>query len=142
MELERDGYTISTEGERLDIDAIHGFLSQEAYWSPGVARDVVERAIEHSLCFGLYASDGAQAGFARAVTDRATYAYLADVFVFPAHRARGLGKWLVETMLSHPELRSLRHIQLVTDDAHSLYARFGFGPLRNPARHLERVTPG
>ena len=128
------GYEISTDPARLDLDVIHRFLSEDAYWSPGVPRDVVERALANSLCFGLYAPDGAQAGFARAVTDRATFAYLADVFVLPAHRDRGLGVWLVETVLAHPDLQGLRRVELATVDAHGLYERFGF----RPASYVER----
>ena len=123
--LRRGDYVISTDPSRLDLDAIHAYLSEEAYWSSGVPREVVERSIEHSLNFGLYrAAD--QAGFARVVTDYATFAWLADVFVLPAHREAGLGKWLVETAVSHPELRHLRRWVLATGDAHGLYARFGF----------------
>jgi GNAT superfamily N-acetyltransferase len=132
------GYEISTDPARLDLDVIHRFLSEDAYWSPGVARDVVERALANSLCFGLFAPDGGQAGFARAVTDRATFAYLADVFVLPAHRGRGLGVWLVETMLAHPDLQGLRRIELATVDAHGLYERFGFRPLARVERFLAR----
>ena len=99
MEWERDGYVISTDRDRLDVDVIHGFL-RSAYWSPNVPR-----SIENSVCFGLYGPDGAQAGFARALTDKAAFAYLADVFVLEPHRGRGLGKWLVETVLSHPDLQ-------------------------------------
>lgn len=137
----RDGYTISTDRSRLDVDAIHRFLTEDAYWSPGIARDVVERAIANSLCFGLHAPDGSLAGFARVVGDRATFAYLADVFVLPAHRGRGLGKWLVETVLAHPDVRGMSRIRLVTDDAQGLYARFGFEPIGHPERHMERRNP-
>jgi GNAT superfamily N-acetyltransferase len=101
----------------------------------------VERAIANSLCFGLYAPDGAQAGFARAVTDRATWAYIADVFVLEAHRGRGLGVWLMETVLAHPDLQGLRRIELATDDAHGLYERFGFEPLKRVERFLA-IEPG
>jgi GNAT superfamily N-acetyltransferase len=131
-----NGYEISTDLARLDVDVIHGYL-REAYWSPGVARDVVERSIARSLCFGLYAPDGAQAGFARAVTDGATFAWIADVFVLEAHRGRGLGVWLMQTLLAHPELQGLRRIVLATKDAHRLYERFGFVPLRTPERWME-----
>lgn len=103
----RGDYLISTERSRLDLDAIHSYLSKEAYWSPGVPREVVERSIEHSLNFGLYRGEE-QAGFARVVTDYATFAWLADVFVLAEHRGAGLGKWLVETVVSHPDLRRLR----------------------------------
>jgi GNAT superfamily N-acetyltransferase len=138
MEWRRDEYVISTDRERLDLDVIHQFLSEEAYWSPGVARERVERSIEHSICFGLY-HGSEQAGFARAVTDRAAFAWLADVFVLPGHRGRGLGVWLVETVLSHPDLERLR-LMLGTADAHSLYERYGFRPVE-PGRMMERPKP-
>ena len=102
-----DGYEIDTDFDRVDVDAVHRFLSEESYWSPGVPRAVVERSLRWSLCFGLYAPDAALAGFGRAVTDRAVFAYLADIFVLPEHRGRRLGVWLVETMLSHPEFSSV-----------------------------------
>jgi GNAT superfamily N-acetyltransferase len=136
LEWARDGYVISTDRDRVDLDSVHAFLSQDAYWSPGVSREVVERSLDNSLCFGLY-RDGEQAGFARVVTDRAAIAYLADVFVLPGHRGRGLGTWLVETVLSHPDLQSLRRFFLGTADAHALYARFGFVPV-DPGRMMER----
>jgi GNAT superfamily N-acetyltransferase len=126
-----DGFEISTDPARVDLDVVHGFLT-EAYWSPGVPRAVVERSIAGSLPFGLYAPDGAQAGFARVVTDRAVFAYLGDVFVLPEHRGRGLGAWLVECAVGHPELRGLRRWFLATADAHGIYERFGFGPPARP----------
>jgi GNAT superfamily N-acetyltransferase len=124
---ERDGYLISTDPSLLDRDLIHSFL-RTAYWSPNVPRDVVERSIDHSLVFGLYDPDGHQIGFARMVTDRAAFGYLADVFVLEPQRGRGLGKWLIETVLAHPDLQGLRRITLGTQDAHSLYERYGFKP--------------
>jgi predicted N-acetyltransferase YhbS len=130
-----DGYVVSTDRSRLDLDLIHGFL-REAYRSPGVPREVVERSIEHSLPFGLYAGTGEQVGFARVVTDFAVFAYLGDVFVLPAHRRRGLGAWLVESVLAHPGLQSLRRFALATADAHRLYARFGFGAPATPEIHM------
>jgi GNAT superfamily N-acetyltransferase len=133
-----NGYEISTDPARLDLDVIHGYLC-EAYWSPGVARDVVERSIARSLCFGLYAPGGAQAGFARAVTDGATFAWIADVFVLDPHRGRGLGVWLMETLLAHPDLQGLRRTVLATKDAHLLYERFGFEPLPLPERWMSLV---
>jgi GNAT superfamily N-acetyltransferase len=131
----RGDYVISTDRSRLDLDAIHAYLSEEAYWSPGVSRDVVERSIEHSLNFGLYRGSE-QAGFARVVTDYATFAWLADVFVLTEHRGAGLGKWLVETAVSHPKLRGLRRWILATGDAHEFYARFGFRPAVGDARFI------
>jgi GNAT superfamily N-acetyltransferase len=125
VKAERDGYEIDDDRGRLDLNAIWGYL-HGSYWSPNVPRDVVERAIAGSLCLGIYAPGGAQAGFARAVTDAATYAWIADVFVLEAHRGRGLGVWLMETLLARPELQGLRLITLNTKDAHGLYERFGF----------------
>ena len=123
-------YDISTDRARLDLDAIHRFLSTEAYWSPGVAREVVERSIEHSLPFGVYLGDE-QVGFARVVTDKATFAWLADVYIESPHRGKGLSKRLVATILEHPELRGLRRWLLGTADAHGLYRRYGFEVVDN-----------
>jgi GNAT superfamily N-acetyltransferase len=132
-----DGYEIDTDPRRVDVDAVHRFLSEESYWSPGVPHDVVERSLRWSLCFGCYAPDGSLAGFGRAVTDRAVFAYLADVFVLAEHRGGGLGVWLMETMLGHPDLQGLRRVFLVTADAHGLYERFGFHPPRGVERFME-----
>jgi GNAT superfamily N-acetyltransferase len=139
VEWERGEYSISTDRDRLDIELIHRFLSEESYWAPGVRRDVVERSIAHSLCFGLHLG-GDQVGFARVVTDRAAFAYLADVFVVEAQRGRGLGKWLIETVLSHPDLQNLRRFFLGTADAHSLYERYGFVPV-DASRMMELHRP-
>lgn len=137
----RDDYEISTARGRLDFDFIHGYLSR-AYWSPGVPREVVVRSVAHSLVFGVYTKAGEQVGFGRAVTDRAAFAYIGDVFIIEEHRRRGLGIWLLETMLSHPWLQGLRRIYLVTADAHSLYARFGFRVVSEPSNCLELIhTP-
>jgi GNAT superfamily N-acetyltransferase len=129
------GYVVSTDPVRLDVDRVHRFLST-AYWSRGIPRDVVQRSIANSLPFGLYALSGQQAGFARVVTDRATYAYLGDGYVETAHRGRGLGKFLVSCVVAHPELQGLRRWALATADAHGLYARHGFRPPANPDIHL------
>jgi GNAT superfamily N-acetyltransferase len=139
MEWCRGEYLISTDAQRLELDVIHRFLSEESYWAPGVTREEVERSIENSICFGLYGASG-QVGFARVITDRAAFAYLADVFVLPDHRGRGLGKWLVETVLSYPDLQNLRRFFLGTADAHSLYERYGFRPI-DPARMMELRGP-
>ena len=133
-----DGYVASDDPERLDVDAVHAYLMQ-SYWSPGVSRETVERATAHSLCVGLYAPDGQQVGYARVVTDRATFAYLADVYVLEAHRGRGLGRFLVGAVLAHPDLQGLRRGMLATHDAHGLYRRFGFDRLAVPYKYMERV---
>src|SRR5690606_16389619 len=109
---------------RLDFSTIHGYLVR-SYWSPGVSRDVVERSARHSLPFGIYAGDQ-QVGYGRVISDHVTFAYVADVFVLESHRGRGLGKWLVDCMLAHPDLQGLRRWMLATADAHALYAHFGF----------------
>ena len=134
----RSGYTLSTDKGRLDIALTHEALSQRAYWAQGRPEEVVRRSIEHSLCFGIY--DGAGlAAFARVVTDYATFAWLCDVFVMEAHRGRGLGKWLVEAVVSHPDLQGLRLFILATRDAHELYRRYGgFEALPNPERWMVR----
>lgn len=123
-EYDKHPYTISTDPARLDLDVIHGFL-YHCYWSPGVPREVVAKAIHHSLCFGLYEENN-QVGFARVVTDYTSFAYLADVFVLPAQRGHGLGIWLVECIIDCPALQSIRSFLLATRDAHGLYRKFGF----------------
>jgi GNAT superfamily N-acetyltransferase len=132
-----DGFVASDDPARVDVDALHRFLTT-AYWSPGVARDVVVRSLAGSIVMGVYSPDGAQVAFARAVTDRATFAWIADVFVLPAHRGRGLGRFVVSTLLDHPELQGLRRLLLATADAHALYGDYGFRPLDDPARFMER----
>jgi len=131
IETQRDRYIISTDKARFDVAAIHAYLTR-SYWSPGIPRAVVEKAIAGSLCFGLFSEQRNQVGFARAITDGATFAYLADVYVLEEHRGKGLGKWIVETILAHPSLQGLRRILLATRDAHELYAQFGFEPLATP----------
>jgi len=132
-------FIVSTDRERIDLDVVHGFLT-DCYWANGIPRDVVARSIENSLCFGLY-SDGKQAGFARVITDYATYAYIGDVFVLESFRGRGLGKWLMECIMQHPRLQGLRRWSLVTSDAHGLYAGFGFEPLKKPQNYMELHRP-
>lgn len=131
----RGPYVIATDPARLDRRLIHRFLSEESYWCPGVPYEVVDRSIDNSLNFGMY-KESTQVGFARAVTDRATFAYLCDVFVLAPHRERGLGKWLVEVTLEHPDLTGLRRIELGTHDAHGLYEQFGFKPLERVERFM------
>ncbi len=135
----RDAFLVSTDRSLLDLDVIHDFLSN-CYWSKGIPREVVVRAIEHSLCFGMYES-GRQIGFARAISDFATFAYIADVFILESHRGQGLSKWLMECIRRHPQLQGLRRWALATRDAHGLYAQFGFTPLQNQALWMEIVDP-
>ena len=130
LEKNRAGYRLSTEAGEMDVDAIHGFLSG-SYWAQGIPRDVVAKAIAGSLCFGVFDAAG-QVGFARVVTDRATFAYLCDVYVLEGHRGRGLATWLIESVVAHPELHGLRRFMLATRDAHGLYEKFGFAPLARP----------
>jgi GNAT superfamily N-acetyltransferase len=135
FERSRDAFSVSTDPARLDVGVIHGFLVG-SYWARGIPREVVERSIRGSLCFGLF--DGArQVGFARVVSDYATFAYIADVFVLESHRGRGLAKWMMECVLAHPELQGLRVWRLTTRDAHDLYRQVGFGPPRRPQNHME-----
>lgn len=136
-EWQRGEYTISTDSKRLDISVIHDFISNQSYWAQGRPLETVQRALDNSLNFGLYKNDQ-QVGFARVVTDFATFAWIADVFVLPEERGRGLSKWLMEVILSHPQLQGFRRWVLATKDAHSLYARFGFIPLHRPERWMER----
>jgi GNAT superfamily N-acetyltransferase len=139
-EHRRGEFTVSTDPSRLDLDAIHNFLTN-CYWAKGVPRDVVARSIEHALCFGVYDDTGAQVGFARVISDFATVAYLGDVFVLDTHRGRGLGKWLMECIMQHPALQGLRRWILTTRDAHELYAQVGFAPVKFPERYMERHDP-
>ena len=131
----RGEYTITTDRHRLDVEAIHGFLTN-SYWSPGVPIEIVERAIANSLCFGLFNGKD-QVGFARVITDKSTFAYLADVYVLESHRGKGLSKWLLEVIQGHEDLQGLRRFMLATRDAHGLYAQFGFTSLANPSRMME-----
>lgn len=142
-EIRSDGFRISTNPVELDVAVIHHYLAEESYWAKNISREVVERGIANSLNFGLYAPDGQQAGFARVVTDRATFAWLCDVFVLPAFRGQGLSKWLMAVVWAHPDLQGLRRQLLATLDAHGLYTQFGFAPLQTPDRFLEvrRLNP-
>jgi GNAT superfamily N-acetyltransferase len=132
-------YTITSDHRRLDLAAIHAFLSH-TYWSPGIPLAVVEKAVANSVAFGAFLGDQ-QVAFARVVTDKATFAYLADVYVLEAHRGRGLAKRLLQAIDAHDDLQGLRRFMLATRDAHDLYAEFGFKPLANPSRMMERWSP-
>lgn len=138
-EWQRGEYTISTDKTRLDRQVIHAFL-RISYWAQNVPLAVVERAIEHSIVFGLYKGTQ-QAGMARVITDRATFAYISDVFVLEPHRGLGLGVWLMEVVRSHPDLQGLRRLLLATRDAHGLYRKAGFTPLNAPERFMEVWDP-
>jgi GNAT superfamily N-acetyltransferase len=140
VEQRQGEFVISTDLARLDIDAIHGYL-RRSYWAENIPRAVVEKAVAHSLCFGVYAGERL-AGFARVVSDYATFAYLCDVFVLEEHRGEGLAKWLLAAILAHPELQGLRRWMLVTRDAHGLYRQYGFQPARHPENVMEITHPG
>ncbi len=135
-ELRRGGYSISTDPARLDLDVIHGYLSR-SYWAAGRSRELIARALQHSLCFGLH-HEGGQVGLARVVSDYATFAWLCDVFVLEEHQGRGLGKWLIGAVVAHPRLQGLRRMMLATRDAHGLYRQHGFTALDEPERWMER----
>ncbi len=134
-EWKRGEHTISTDPDRLDRSVIHGYL-RESYWASGMPREIVDAAIRNSLPFGLYDSSG-QIGFARVVTDFATFAYVADVFVLPSHRGLGLAVWLMEVIRAHPRLQGLRRWVLATKDAHGLYRKTGFTALAEPGHYME-----
>ena len=154
----RGAFTIDTDPARIDLDVVHGFLST-SYWAQGIPRDVVKRSIEGALCFGIFHDGGAapgadaspgsaaaqrpgaQVGFARAITDYATFAYVGDVFVLEPFRGQGLSKWLMECMTGHPDLQGLRRWMLATRDAHGLYRQFGFTEVANPERWMHRWDP-
>ncbi len=133
-------FIISTARRRLQIDVIQKFLTEESYWAKERTREQTTTAIENSLCFGVYAGEK-QIGFARVVTDYATFAYLGDVFILEEFRGRRLSKWLMETILAHPDLQNFRRWILATKDAHKLYAKFGFGALKAPERWMEKSAP-
>ena len=139
-ERHREKFRVSTDPARLDVDAIHAFLST-SYWAQGIPRETVALSLRNSLCFGLYENDS-QVGLARMVTDRATFAYLCDVYVLPERRGLGLGQWLMQCVMDHPDLAGLRRISLVTRDAHDLYRPFGFQELSQPASHMEIARLG
>jgi len=139
VEEQRNGYTLSTDPARLDVTTIHDYLSKRSYWAQGRSRQVVERSIANSLCFGIYAPDGSQVGFARVVTDYATFAWLCDVFILENTRGLGLSKWLVQAVTAHPDLQGLRNFILATRDAHELYRRYGgFEAFQAPERWMAR----
>lgn len=141
VQFQKDTYTISTDKSRLDLAVIHDFLSH-SYWAEDIPLPIVQRSIQNSLCFGIY-HQGQQVGFARVISDYTTYAYLADVFVLEEHRGYGLGQWLIQSILNHPELQGLRRWALATRDAQGLYAKFGFKTVETPENEmlLRRPNP-
>lgn len=132
-------FEISTDPAHINLAVVHAFLTT-SYWAKDVPMDTVVRSVQHSICFGVY-KGREQAGFARVISDRATFAYVGDVFVLGPYRGQGLSKWLMECILSHPDLQSLRRWSLVTQDAHDLYRQFGFTDLKSPGRWMERHDP-
>ena len=134
------GYRISTDINDFDLDVIHSFLN-ESYWSPGIPKETLRKGISNSLSFAVLTDAGQQVGFARMITDKATYAYLADVFILDSARGNGLSKWLIQTIQEHPDLQGLRRVVLITKDAHGLYEKYGFKPLAHPERMMEIVQP-
>lgn len=139
FETRQGEFAISTDNARLDVEAVQQFLAEESYWAANRTIEQTRLAIENSLCFGVY-HDDTQIGFARVISDFATFAYVGDVFILDAYRGRGLSKWLMQTIVEHPGLQNLRRWLLATRDAHGLYARYGFAPLRFPERWMERTA--
>ena len=139
MTITKNHFTITTAQEKLDVEFIHVFLTR-SYWAEGIPRDVIKRSIEGALCFGVF-ENNRQIGFARMITDKATFAYLADVFIIEEYRGRGLSKWLMEVIMSHPSLQGLRRMMLATRDAHGLYEKFGFTALQNVDRWMQKHDP-
>jgi GNAT superfamily N-acetyltransferase len=136
--MHKPRYTISTDSSRFDLEMVYDFLTH-CYWAEGIPRDMVQRSVDNALCFGVFAEEK-QVGFARVITDRATYAYIGDVFILESHRGRGLSKLLMKAIMEHPELQGFRRWSLVTDDAHDLYKQFGFRPVKNPEKYMEIVN--
>ena len=136
----KKGFSISTDKSLLDFEMIYHYLDKDSYWAQGIPQDKLSKAIENSICFGVY-KENKQVGLARVVTDGATFAYLCDVFILPHYRGMGLSKWLIQTVIGHPELQSLRRWLLATADAHGLYKQFGFTGFSRPERWMEIFAP-
>jgi len=136
----KKGFQISTDQSLLDFEMIYKYLSEDSYWAKAVPAETLKKAIENSFCFGVY-KQNTQVGLARVVTDKATFAYICDVFVLPDYRGLGLSKWLIQTIMEHPELQGLRRWSLATADAHSLYSQFGFTQISRPERWMEKFKP-
>jgi GNAT superfamily N-acetyltransferase len=138
LAAEKEGFEISTDKSRLDIETIHDYLSRESYWAKNIPLELVQKSMEGSICFGIY-HNNRQVGYARMITDAATFGYLADVFIIEAYRGKGLSKWLMETIINYPAFQPLRRWMLATRDAHGLYKQFGFTELDKPERIMQRV---
>jgi GNAT superfamily N-acetyltransferase len=136
----KKGFQISTDKSLLNIEVIYKYLNEDSYWAQGIPFERLTRAIENSFCFGVY-SEQALAGFARVVTDKASFAYICDVFILPEFRGAGLSKWLIQTIVEHPELQGLRRWSLATSDAHGLYSQFGFSQITKPEVWMEIFKP-
>jgi GNAT superfamily N-acetyltransferase len=134
------GYQISSQNKDMDLSIIHGYLSQ-SYWAKNIPIKTMKTAIDNSLCFGVFTDSGSQVAFARMITDTATFAYLSDVFVLEEHRGKGISKWLMQEILTHPQLQGIRRMALATSDAHGLYQQFGFKALGSPASFMELHQP-
>ncbi|HEY6248497.1 MAG TPA: GNAT family N-acetyltransferase [Candidatus Angelobacter sp.] len=139
LNMQKRQYSISTDSSRFDVELIYRFLTN-CYWAAGIPREIVQRSIDNALCFGVFDGDQ-QVGFARVITDRATYAYIGDVFILESHRGRGLSKQLMKAIMEHPDLQGLRRWSLVTEGAHGLYRQFGFKAPAKPQRYMELVNP-
>lgn len=135
-----EGYRISSKKSDLDFSVIHSFIST-TYWAKGIPAETMQKAIDHAMCFSVFTDQNEQVGFARVITDTATFAYLSDVFILDAHRDKGLSKWLMEEIVAHPDLQNLRRFVLVTKDAHGLYEQFGFGAISHPDDYMEKWVP-
>ncbi len=134
------GFRISTDRNELDFDVIYQFISQ-SYWAKGIAKSTMQKALDHSLCFGVFSAEQQQVGFARLITDYATFAYLSDVFIVEQYRGCGLSKFLIETVVSHPDVQGLRRMMLATSDAHGLYAQYGFKPIEQAQTFMQVWQP-
>ena len=143
FERGRDGFVVSTDPGKIDLEVVYGYLSAESYWAKGIPKETVARALANSLCFGVYeqAAGGRQIGLARVISDYTTFAYLSDVFIRPEYQGQGLGKWLISCVMEHPELQALRRWSLATRDAHGLYGQYGFTALKDPSRWMEYLPP-
>lgn len=139
-DITNGSFSLTADRDRIDLDAVHAFLTR-SFWARGISRELVAKSVGHSLCFGVFDAL-AQVAFARVVTDYSTYAYLCDVYVLEAYRGKGLGKWMMEFVMKHPDLEGLRRFQLVTRDASGLYTRFGFAPPAHPEYQMEIFRPG